>query len=701
MSKNKGERNVLSKKSKDVLDEIFREILPKYNYSLREGQIELAHQMLTSLQNRKISLCEAEVGTGKTHAYIISAIIYSIYNSNFNMVRETYPINKDYYKSTSMPVVITTSSIALQNAIINDYIPEISRILLVHKIIETPISAVVRKGKTHFVCDVRLFDYLDKVNVEKEAVIYSELFKLSNADIKNIDLHAFDDLNEYIKRRICVPEHCNSMCSQYKECRYWELLHELNLYEHDIQICNHGLFLADVQKRTKMNAGIIPNYQAVIIDEAHKILESARQSYGISIEQAEFEEIADTILSLSIRSKSVEKEVLVNVENILITVGELFENLANAFLVDDEIDDMERYKVEIKKSTIRRIKLLIAYFTIILKILENKHSVIKHQRDLCYYAISSIENICERLIKYLSQKDYIHWLEIDKEVWNTKRMIGLYSIPKNLDALLYQHLWDKKIPIILTSGTLSVGGDFEYIKRKFGISFLQDIRLDEITKKSPFNYLENMLIFLNSKLPFPDNKDQRYIKALSAEIERLIIATHGHTAILFTSYKVMELVYIELLNKIDKFPLIIMNRGTVNSIDTFKNSKNGVLFAAGSCWEGIDIPGDILSSLIVVKLPFPTPDPISEYEESMYEDKQQYKRKIITAEMLIKLKQGSGRLIRHENDTGVLVIIDSRLKDGGFYRRKVIEALPDCRLAGSIKDIENFIQINKSDEYFL
>lgn len=210
----------------------------------------------------------------------------------------------------------------------------------------------------------------------------------------------------------------------------------------------------------------------------------------------------------------------------------------------------------------------------------------------------------------------------------------------------------------------------------------------------------NALLYIPNNVPFPDAKNRQYIRAVADEVEILVKATYGHSLVLFTSYKVMELVFHSVVVSINKYPIYKMSKKTANPIDAFRQSKNGVLFASGSIWEGIDIPGDILSSLIIVKLPFAVPDPISEYEQTLYGSVDEYKEMAVLPEMIIKFKQGVGRLIRSETDTGVISILDSRLRVGGNYRDIVLKALPDCRLTESVNDVEKFIREKKGAQYF-
>jgi len=223
----------------------------------------------------------------------------------------------------------------------------------------------------------------------------------------------------------------------------------------------------------------------------------------------------------------------------------------------------------------------------------------------------------------------------------------------------------------------------------------------ETTKPSPFDYKNNVLLYISEKLPFPDNKDYDYIFALANEIEELLLASNGHAAVLFTSYRAMDMVWEHLADRGIPFPMFRMDKGGTYAIENFKRSNNGVLFASGSMWEGIDIPGDTLSMLIIAKLPFPAPDPINEYERTKYADIVDFKRRYIIPEMLIKLKQGFGRLIRTVKDSGVVAILDSRVNRYGSHRRRVIKTLPKCHITDEISIVAQFFKYMKPAEYHM
>lgn len=299
-----------------------------------------------------------------------------------------------------------------------------------------------------------------------------------------------------------------------------------------------------------------------------------------------------------------------------------------------------------------------------------------------------------KLAVLLDCSQHIYWLELTGAM-----SCRICTLPKQLDFLLYEDIWNSETAYILTSGTLSVGGDFSHFKRRNGIALAEDTRLIEVSKASPFDYQENALLYLPKDMPSPQKKDNnQYFQAVADRITELISITHGHALILFTSYRQMEQTYSVLLERISDYPLFLMGKGRLDALSAFRKSGNGVLFASDSAGEGIDLAGDILSSLIVVRLPFPVPDPVLEYEKSLYSDFHSYLNEIIVPEMLTKLRQWIGRGIRRETDTCVFTILDSRAD--GHYKTDILAALPDMPVTDRMDDVGRFLLEKKAGAYF-
>jgi ATP-dependent DNA helicase DinG len=166
---------------------------------------------------------------------------------------------------------------------------------------------------------------------------------------------------------------------------------------------------------------------------------------------------------------------------------------------------------------------------------------------------------------------------------------ALCALPKRLNEILSQHVWNVPMPYILTSGTISVKGNFDLLKIRTGISQVRPERIIEMNKPSPFDFRKNTLIYIPEHIPFPNIKEPKYIEAVIQEIETLIRVSHGHSLVLFTSYWLMERVYNTISSSVFPFPLYIMEKGRLDILSNYKKSRNGVLFASDSCGEGFDI----------------------------------------------------------------------------------------------------------------
>lgn len=675
-----------------ALHDIFYKLLPLYGYTVREKQVELAAHILEVAGRRGITLAESEVGTGKTHAYLIAALLVKRGRLTDSWLRGHYP-RQSWAESGYMPVVISTSSIALQNAILQDYIPALSQMLLRHGLIATPLTAVLRKGKEHYICEQRLNRFYATTDEHTKTLLVPFVGVTAP-----FDLAGADRLSPYIKRRICVAGRCGESCPSIKNCRFLRHQREVNDHKVDFQITNHHYFLADVLHRAGGKRPLLPHYQLVVIDEAHKFLQAARSMYGLELSSLELPELAQEVHTFT-QGKS---QGGVNVHRLAKRLseqsGKLFAVLGGNLPHDESEDEAERFPAVMDSDTAHKLKAL-AGIADDLALAVTDSPVQKLYRERRARTLRQLGIMGERVRALQQRSTHIHWLE--KRVEGACRFDVLCAIPKDLNTRLYRDIWGNGVPVVLTSGTLSSGGDFTRTRAILGLDKLPSHKLFSITMPSPFDHKNNTLLYISQRTLFPDNRDSRYISAVADEIKRLIAAAHGHAALLFTSYQVMGQIYALLKRQGLPFPLFRLERGGVHAIRRFRESKNGVLLASGSFWEGIDLPGDALSLLVIVKLPFAVPDPISDYERSLCADIQSYKAQCVMPDMLVKLKQGFGRLIRSETDTGVVAILDSRVNERGAYRSRVLAALPDCTVTAELSAVSQFLRKKKSSAYFL
>lgn len=679
-----------------IMETVFQEIMPMYGYKVRERQVELAGQILDAILSRRISLSEAEVGTGKTHAYLIAAILAKRGRSNDTGNVGCFG-DRSYINVAHMPIVISTSSIALQRAIVKDYIPDLSDMLIKHGVIRTPLTVAVRKGKERYVCAHRLRVHIPFEHDKAQRKILDSL-TLPRAPI---DLDEIAGLTPHVRDKINVPSVCPENCPR-TGCRYQRFLSWALTSEVDIHVCNHNYLLADTLHRAAGIRPLIPNYQCLIIDEAHKLLPTARQMYGVELSSRALPEIAKMVLRLKTYGEELRTTIRQAVNTLTEQGDKLFNDLAASIQSSDCEDEAERLTAAIGPAQARY---LCNIRDIAAELAETVNTMGRRKGfyGQVYYRLRSIGATAAVLA---NPGSLICWQEkpgAKMVAVNRPEGIGqevmLCAIPKDLAERLRRDMWGKNIPIILTSGTLSASGDFSHIKRTLGLRFVK--RLSETSKPSPFNHEQNALLYISENVPFPDGKNTAYITALTDEIERLIRASHGHAAVLFTSYDTLGRVYAALEQRTVPYPLYRLRRGDISAIERFRKSGKGVLFASGAMWEGVDIPGDTLSMLIIAKLPFSAPDPISEYERTLYEDADEFMARVIVPEMLIKLRQGFGRLIRTEKDTGAVAILDSRIRPNGAYRTKVLAALPCIHVTNRIADIAMFMRRKKAPGYFL
>lgn len=278
---------------------------------------------------------------------------------------------------------------------------------------------------------------------------------------------------------------------------------------------------------------------------------------------------------------------------------------------------------------------------------------------------------------------------------------ALCCVPITMRESLNSNLWSvPNTHWVLTSGTMRDDTGFDYFKDELGIcENIPDGAILEHSNGSPFDYKNHTRLYISENVPMPDMDDPKYIQAVSDEVVRLVRATHGHTAILFTSYRMLHAVYEQVKGRLCEYPLIQMTRSDKTAIAEFKKSKNGVLFASGSMWEGVDCAGDILSSVIIVRLPFPLRSQLMEYKKQQYGSMREFVQECAVPQMLIKLRQGAGRLVRTENDTGIVAILDARAAKKGHYRSRVLSALEQYPLVSSIQGVAAFMDSVKGEEY--
>ena len=627
-----------------MVEQIFREILPRRGMAVREEQIALCHEVLDTLYNKEISLCEAGVGIGKTLAYLVACILWQVHRPN----------------QLKMPVVISTSSVALQDAILNEYLPDLSAVLLAEGIITAPITAVVRKGKERFACDARLAERQAKA-ISKGSRQKGSLCMAENV----LDLDHIPGLSRYDRCRICVPQSCPHDCFLRLDCRYQQYLRDS--MKPDIQICNHNYLLANASHRLEERPLLLRQYQALVVDEAHKLPDAARQMYTETLSAQDMDDLCSLLQQAHFKGLSK------RLRTVFLTLSI---SGAPSFA-------MAKRKISIPFSLTPFRQAAIADCINLLQYIGSQPDMPHYLQ----YRLAETESLLRLFL--LDVPTRILYLEFSAD-----GQLTFCAASNRVPQLLRSALWNTREPTILTSGTLTAAGDFDHTKQLLGLAAYAPLR--HFRAESPFNYRKKCLLYIPARraAAVPENQ------YLADQIVRLTAACHGHALVLFTSYRQMRNVYDTLGGRLT-FPVFQAGRGQNRSTQQFRQSGNGVLFAAGSCWEGIDFPGDMVSLLIIAKLPFPIPDPVSDYERQQYPNLRDYINAEVIPEMQKKLRQGFGRAIRTEQDSCVVAILDERAGIGGKYHDAALAALPTCPTTEKIEDVQQFIREQKRPDYFL
>ena len=628
-------------KAHSMIDHIFKDLFPAQGMTERSEQIKLSHRMLDTMLDGGIALCDAGTGIGKTYAYLTAAAAASRFGACLS----------------HRPIIISTSSIALQNAVQTEYLPLLSCTLLADGQIDKPLLSVIRKGKGHYVCDERLSKRLRQVNFQKKDPAAADALR----SLKDtLDMDKVPHLSGYDRERVCVPQFCDC---DHQDCRYRRFLKRCDDDRHVFQICNHNLLLADAIHRSQGRRAILPEHGIIIVDEAHKLPEAAREMFGMTLTAGD---IQSMIRQLRAERYLLAADVLTD------TAGPLLRKLTAP---REESEPLDAY--------LHLLTIPSRSLPIIEKQVGNLLTVQgRRQLETLRGAVSLFSDPQSNMILYTAEDDDGGTM--------------LCATVSNLTEQMRRILWRPEHAFVLASGTLAVGDDFHRFRSQAGL--LDGRRVTESVSLSPFDYRRNCLLYL-PQLP-PSQRSETYYDELAEEITALIRAAWGHALVLFTSYAAMSAVKDRLRERELSFPLFTLGRNAMHMTEQFRQTPGAVLLATGSAWEGFDFPGDCVSLLVIPRLPFAYPDALKEKERENYPSLRQFIQNVAVPEMQIKLRQGFGRAIRTETDTCVIAILDERASHGRRYYAAMRDALPDMRTTSSLRAVTKFLRELKPESYF-
>ncbi len=680
---------------------VFSKYYPNYEY--RPQQIAMLEAVARALSNSQHILVEAGTGTGKSMAYLIPAAYWSLLNN--------------------LRLVISTNTINLQEQLINKDIPDLLNAAGID------LRATVVKGRSNYLCLRRFENFYrrgpqnaDEARLLAKLLIWLQFTETGDRAELNLNNPADRDIWNSISAEDsgCTVENClkrtGGRCPFYRIRQAAQSSHLL--------IVNHALLLADVATGNR----VLPDYDYLIIDEAHHLEEAITNGLSFELTRFDFERInreiggpnngllgrvteiiekcftpseqasihhhIQEVIDLSIRIDHLSREFFSAIDLFFYNLREGQE--IGMYAHQERIGSASRSQPGwdiIETSWDELEKVLVAFLEIVHQIqqaiAENIESIIELDEDL-YTDFANLIQRCNEMLEnihalvFKPNPDMIYWVEIK----NNNGNISLHAAPLHVGPLMKKYIWNEKASVILTSATLTTANDFQYIRQR-----LQADEAEELAVGSPFDYETSTLLYLANDIPEPSDRF-----AYQREVEKCIIqtcrASQGRALVLFTSYDQLRRTSLAISPALNKEDIVIYEQGEGASahslLDHFRSADKAVLLGTRAFWEGVDVPGEALSVLIITKLPFDVPsDPIISARSETFDDPfYQYS----LPEAILKFRQGFGRLIRSKQDRGVVIILDKRIQSKR-YGKFFLESLPPCTTqVGSLSAIPRTVQ---------
>jgi ATP-dependent DNA helicase DinG len=640
-------------------DGLIAQAHPEYEH--RPGQIDMARAVMRAFEEKRHLIVEAGTGTGKTLAYLVPAVAAALGGNG--------------------RVIISTGTKNLQEQLMEKDIPFLQSIL------PKPFSATYMKGRNNYLCLNRLahaqsspvLEGLDEVDYFEEICDWSKESETGDrAELANLP-----ESLSFWRHIDARSESClGQKCPDFDACFITRMRNRAQ--EADIVVVNHHLFFADLNLRDGNYGSVLPDYTAVILDEAHLVEEVASEYFGAQVSNYQIDDLVRDLGMLTIEDAALDQELTKSVARM--------SRFSDDFWMGFRDGRGEDGRYPIIPGTFARKnsdgELEATPLGELYVVLEGAIERAETTLDAMTEKSPDVESLVRRLrqsrfgLQFIvtgADKKFVYWLE------RRGRGIFLRASPIDVAGLLQDKLFEEVPTVVLTSATLSSGGNFAFIRDRLGLD-----TADDLIAESSFDYESQAILYLPAKMPDP--RDREWARAAAAEVTRILNATEGRAFVLSTSLAGMQSLFENVWAEID-YPCLVQGSASKGQLlKRFRETPNAVLFATSSFWQGVDVRGEQLSCVIIDKLPFAVPtDPIVAARQRYIEDSggssfYQYS----VPQAIIALKQGLGRLIRSTTDRGVLAILDPRLRTKG-YGRTFLQSLPPCRVTSRISDLASIL----------
>ena len=633
-------------------------------YEFRQEQLQMAHEVARAFTASEHLIVEAGTGVGKSFAYLIPAISLAL--------------------KAEQKVVISTNTISLQEQLVTKDIPFLQRVL------PRDFSVVLAKGRRNYLSRRRLKNLMNyerglfdtREEVEEIAEIAAWVDRTVDGSRADLPWQPQPQVWDKVvsDRDNCLGRNCET----YDVCFYFKARREM--YNADLLIVNHHLLFSDlaIRKDSEAAMGVLPDYDYLIIDEAHHLEATATNHASIDFSNTRVKWLLDSLYNEQSKEGLAKQfnspHLQTQVETAREQANTLFRTIIEA--VQGDIDSEER-----NNALTPRIHKSNFVSNILDEPLANIVKTLKRLRDDAMtdddeQEITAHEHYCQRLRAELdmiiqqSDPNYVYWAEISTRGRSPR--ILLNATPANVNQMLQDHLFTVKNSVVMTSATLSTNRNFAYFKKRVGISECR-----ELLANSPFDFKRQVEIHIPRNMPHPNS--HQFVPAAIERIRHYLKLTHGKAFVLFTSYKMMDEVYDAVAPDLEEMGIETFKQGGELSrtamLQEFREDTDSVLFGTSSFWEGVDVRGASLSNVIITRLPFEVPThPVMEARVKQIKEAGGNEFfEFSLPEAILRLKQGFGRLIRTQTDTGIVVILDPRIRTAN-YGKQFLQSLPDCEI---------------------